>query len=329
MTTPDATPAPGTAALDSDDAPAIVAVVDDDVAVRTLVERVLAGYQVHSFERPRDALRAFTQGLRPQLIISDVQMPGMDGFTLHAEVRRLASLRGVPFVYLTALDDHASLRRGMGQGADDYLTKPFTPDELRQAVAVRLERQAALSHAPPAALDLSTLGGVSIAVGDVRLTWEARRAVVLFAYLLDHGGRVSAERVRRELWSDPVADNHLHVLVSRLRKTLAEFARVSVAGDQVALETTLEVRWDVTRFEAAAAAALAPDAASDAAVLEQAISVYGGTFLPGFDGPWVELRRSAVEDRYVALLETAVERSEAGPRRERACARYQAFLELG
>ena len=197
--------------------PPVVAVIDDDAAVRTLVERVLTGYDVHSIGRPREALAAFASGLRPQLIVSDVQMPGMSGFELHAEVRRLPALRSVPFVYLTALDDHGSLRRGMDQGADDYLTKPFTPDELRQAVAVRLERQVSLSRSPPAWIAVTTLGGAAIDVLDVRLSYEARRVVVLLAFLLDHDLRAGVEQVRRGLWSESVADNHLHVLVNRLR----------------------------------------------------------------------------------------------------------------
>ena len=308
------------------DEPAVLAVIDDDAAIRTLVERVLTGYQVHSFERPRDALAAFGAGLRPRLIVSDVQMPGMSGFELHAEVRRLPALRGVPFVYLTALDDHGSLRRGMGQGADDYLTKPFSPDELRQAVAVRLERQRALSGAPPAWIDLTTLGGAVIDVHDVRLSYEARRVVVLLAFLLDHEGRAPAAQVRRMLWSEPVADNHLHVLVSRLRKTLAEHGRAGVSDDHVWLELGLDPRWDVPLFEAAAERALAPGA--DIAVVEQAIAAYRGAFLPGFEGPWVDARRNELEDLYLTLLETAIERCDEGPRRERARARYDAYLDL-
>ncbi len=310
--------------VEGDAGKALVAVVDDDVAVRTLVERVLTAYDVRTFDRPQAALRAFAAGLRPQLIVSDVQMPGMSGFELHAEVRRMAPLRGVPFVYLTAMDDHESLRRGMGQGADDYLTKPFTPSELREAVAVRLARHAALASGAPTRLDVTTLGGLALALGGERLNWEARKVVMLLAYLLDRGESVHVDAVRRDLWAGPVADNHLHVLVSRLRKTLGEHGRAGVADDCVWLEITPEVRWDVAAFEAAA------DRADEGGPveIEAAISAYGGELLSGFDGPWVEARRSELEARYVDLLEDAAERAPEGPERQRARARFEAFLDL-
>ena len=305
-------------------AKALVAVVDDDAAVLTLVERVLTAYDVRTFERPQAALRAFADGLRPSLIVSDVQMPGMSGFELHGEVRRMAPLRGVPFVYLTAMDDHESLRRGMGQGADDYLTKPFTPAELREAVAVRLARHAALASGAPTHLEITTLGGLALALGNERLSWEARKVVVLLAYLLDRGESVHVDTVRRDLWVGPVADNHLHVLVSRLRKTLGEHGRAGVADDHVWLEVTLAVRWDVAAFEASA------DRADEGglAEIEAAIAAYGGELLAGFDGPWVEARRSQLEARYVDLLEEAAERAPEGLEHRRARARFDAFIDL-
>ena len=307
-----------------DAAKALLAVVDDDMAVRTLVERVLTAYDVRTFDRPQAALRAFAGGLRPQLIVSDVQMPGMSGFELHAEVRRMAPLRGVPFVYLTAMDDHESLRRGMGQGADDYLTKPFTPTELREAVAVRLARHVALTSGAPTRLQVVTMGGLALALGEERLNWEARKVVMLLAYLLDRGESVHVDAVRRDLWVGSVADNHLHVLVSRLRKTLGEHGRAGVADDHVWLEITPEVRWDVAAFEDAA------DRADEGGrvEIEAAIATYGGELLSGFDGPWVEARRAELEARYVDLLEEAAERAPEGPERQRARTRYEAFLDL-
>ncbi len=303
---------------------ALVAVVDDDEAVRTLVARVLTGYDVRTFDRPQAALRAFADGVRPQLIVSDVQMPGMNGFELHAEVRRIAPLRSVPFVYLTAMADRDSLRRGMVQGADDYLTKPFTPDELRQAVAVRLARLETLSDPVAARFEIISLGGLALAVGGTRLSWEARKVVTLLLFLLDRGGRAPASAVRRELWSGPSGDNHLHVLVSRLRKTLLEHGRAGVADDHAWLELDLPVRWDVTAFEAAADNA----AVGGREAIEAAIATYGGEFLAGFEGPWVEARRAELESRYLDLLEAAVDAAPEGPERRRASMRFADYLDL-
>jgi DNA-binding NarL/FixJ family response regulator len=74
------------------------------------------------------------------LLITDVQMPGMDGFALLMQVRKDPYLAGLPLILISAQDDRSSVRKGMASGADDYLTKPFSADELIQTVESRLQR---------------------------------------------------------------------------------------------------------------------------------------------------------------------------------------------
>ncbi len=305
----------------------LIAVIDDDEAVLTLVRRVLVDHEVVEFSRPDAALRAFSNGLRPHLVISDIQMPGLSGFELHEAVRMIPPMRSVPFVYLTAMTDRDSLRRGMGQGADDYLTKPFTPPELREAVATRFARHASLNEVaePAATLRVVTLGGLSLAFGDTRLTWEARKAVELLVYLLDEGAVATVDRVRHDLWNHLPADNHLHVLVSRLRKTLGEAGRVSVAGERITFEAATDVQWDVAAFEASADLALATRRDLD---VESAIAAYGGEFLGGFDSPWADARRAELDERFGVLLELAVDVAGDGASRERARGRLDAYFDL-
>jgi DNA-binding response OmpR family regulator len=69
-------------------------------------------------------------------------MPELDGFGVLDALRAEKRFADLPFVFLTALDDRASMRRGMNLGADDYLTKPFTRDDLLEAVTSRLKRRA-------------------------------------------------------------------------------------------------------------------------------------------------------------------------------------------
>jgi DNA-binding response OmpR family regulator len=307
------------------DAPLVVA-VDDDETVLALVERVLAAYRVVSFERPDAALAALRAGLRPDLILSDVQMPGMSGFELHVELRRLAPLRSVPFVYLTALDRRDDVRRGMGLGADDYLTKPILPSELRQAVEVRLERSRALQAAEPEpdGLVLRTLGALTLSYGELRLSWEAKRVVLLLAYLLEEDGAAPAGRVRADLLEPGAGPNHLHVLVSRLRKTLGDLASVTVIDEEVRLALTTPVAWDAATFGRLARRAL--DAGGFEGV-EAALALYAGPSLDAFDGPWVDFHRATLEDLYMELLEAAVERAPDAPARQRAEQRLARVLE--
>ena len=77
----------------------------------------------------------------PDLIICDIMMPELDGYGVLEQLRQDPDTATVPFIFLTAKADKVDLRQGMESGADDYLTKPFTPQELRQAVKVRLEKQ--------------------------------------------------------------------------------------------------------------------------------------------------------------------------------------------
>jgi anti-anti-sigma factor len=81
---------------------------------------------------------------RPDLIICDVSMPELNGYDVLVALRQDTSTIEIPFVFLTANASRADFRKGMSLGADDYLTKPFTPIELREAIATRLEKQAKL-----------------------------------------------------------------------------------------------------------------------------------------------------------------------------------------
>lgn len=118
-----------------------ILVVEDEPSVLEVVSLLLedANYRVVQSTSGEAALSVL-QTTEPDLIISDVVMPGMDGFAFFEQVRANAGRSQIPFVFLTSLDKKTNVRLGMGLGADDYLTKPFEPDELLSAVEVRLAR---------------------------------------------------------------------------------------------------------------------------------------------------------------------------------------------
>jgi serine/threonine-protein kinase PpkA len=89
---------------------------------------------------------------QPDLILCDVSMPEMDGFSVLEALRAEPRFADTPFIFLTALDDRANQRRGMNLGADDYLTKPFTRDELMAAVNARLRKHESSTQALAARL---------------------------------------------------------------------------------------------------------------------------------------------------------------------------------
>ena len=302
-----------------------VAAIDDDEINLTLIEKVLAGFQVTSFDNSRLALEAFKEGATPDLIICDITMPGLDGFGLHGELRKIPAMRSVPFIFLTALTDRDNVRRGMGQGADDYLTKPFTPDELRAAVRIRLQRTERLRHDAEQELIITSLGGLGLSTVKRRLQWEAKKVVELMLLLLDVGGSTTFQRARAELWWRAPAENHMHVLISRLRKTLEGTGSVDVLRDSIALGYEGRYRWDAKTFEEIAQQALEGESRSE---VEGALRLYSGPFLAEFDSPWAERRRTELESLYLDLLEVAVERSPGGLVEERSQARLDAFLDI-
>ncbi|WP_295619152.1 response regulator [Chamaesiphon sp. GL140_3_metabinner_50] len=77
----------------------------------------------------------------PDLIICDVMMPELDGYDVLIALRQDPSTIKIPFIFLSAKAAKDDFRKGMSLGADDYLTKPFTPRDLREAISIRLEKQ--------------------------------------------------------------------------------------------------------------------------------------------------------------------------------------------
>jgi class 3 adenylate cyclase len=118
-----------------------ILVIDDDPGIRKSLSLSLRteGYAVVLAASGREALEVAAREI-PALIICDVNMPEMDGYEVVRQLRQSAALVSVPFIFLTARGERADIRRGMNLGADDYLTKPFTREELIDAVRVRLKR---------------------------------------------------------------------------------------------------------------------------------------------------------------------------------------------
>src|SRR5437763_368884 len=83
---------------------------------------------------------------KPDLILCDVMMPGMDGYSVLRAIRQDQITALIPLIFLTAKVEKADLRKGMTLGADDYLTKPTTRDDLLNAILTRLQRQTTFNN---------------------------------------------------------------------------------------------------------------------------------------------------------------------------------------
>ena len=118
-----------------------ILVIEDENELREGVAEILnyEGYTVCQAENGNEGMEIAVNE-SPDLILCDIMMPGMDGYEFLKRFKMKNIIRPVPFIFITALNERLSQRRGMELGADDYLTKPFTRDELLKAIESRIEK---------------------------------------------------------------------------------------------------------------------------------------------------------------------------------------------
>lgn len=172
-----------------------------------------------------EGLRAFDRE-RPQVVVTDIMMPGMDGLSLVAELRRRDP--SVPILFLSARSAAEDVVRGFEAGGNDYLRKPFAMSELIVRLRALAGRHAAVeSAARPAPL---AVGRFLFDAGQQRLTLGERvfelsaRESALLAMLCERRGEVvPTQQILQRIWGDDSFFNarSLHVFVTRLRHRLA------------------------------------------------------------------------------------------------------------
>ncbi|MFP4095959.1 MAG: response regulator [Cyclobacteriaceae bacterium] len=126
-----------------------ILLIEDNRDVRETTADILelADYEVVTAESGKEGVK-LAQQHRPDIIICDIMMPGLDGYGVLHILSRKKETAGIPFIFLTAKSERTDIRKGMNLGADDYLTKPFEETELLDAVETRL-RKSGLQQATP------------------------------------------------------------------------------------------------------------------------------------------------------------------------------------
>lgn len=132
----------------------LILVVEDEHSLRYEIVDTLRyeGFQVIAAADGQEALELAVEQI-PDLIVSDIMMPNMDGYNLLVAIRENIRTAGIPFIFLTARTEYADMRKGMSIGADDYLVKPFETLDLIDAVQTRLEKEKAAKRRFEARLD--------------------------------------------------------------------------------------------------------------------------------------------------------------------------------
>jgi len=205
-------------------ATAKILVVDDDPAVRNLVFRFLSkqDYEVESAEDGKTALAIFEQ-LNPDLVVLDVNLPDANGYDLCKEMQPRT---GVFVLMLTSRSDEADKIRGFTEGADDYLTKPFSLGELEVRVGAILKRQRPVTTAEQQCLSFN-----SLEIDPVRREVTLAQEIVpltalefdLLHFLASHPGRVwrRAELIQKVWDYEYVGDQRVvDVHIGQIRKKI-------------------------------------------------------------------------------------------------------------
>jgi DNA-binding response OmpR family regulator len=211
------------------DSRGLVVIVEDERAIADLQRLYLteAGFGVH-LERDGIAGLASIRRLRPVAVVLDVGLPGMDGIEICRRLRESGDW--TPILFVTARDDEVDRILGIELGADDYLTKPFSPRELVARIKSVLRRQNG-----PEGASVHTVGAVSVDLERRRV--EAAGAVVsltstefdLLARLVGSPGRVfTREELLSSVWgqADYASGRTVDVHVAQVRAKLGEHSPI-------------------------------------------------------------------------------------------------------
>ena len=199
-----------------------VLVVDDEPQITRVLRTVLTsqGYQVQTATEGETALTNFNEW-RPELVITDLYMPHMDGIELCKRIRAMSS---VPIIVLSVKGEERSKVEALDSGADDYVTKPFGTDELLARVRAALRRGTATAD-----VEAFEVGDFKVDLGsrrvhaggqEVRLT---PKEFELFVYMARHPNRVITHRTLLEaVWGEASQEQpeYLRVFMGQLRKKL-------------------------------------------------------------------------------------------------------------
>jgi two-component system phosphate regulon response regulator PhoB len=210
-----------------------ILVVDDEPDISALVAYHLAreSYRVRTASSGPEAIRA-TELERPDLVILDLMLPGMSGLQVLEELRKRPETQEIPVILLTARREEQDRITGLKLGADDYVAKPFSPQELILRVGAVLRR---VQQAPPAGKSgkVVRVGPFTVDTGAARAEVDGRELDLtpteyrLLLTLMERRGRVQSRRQLLEaVWevTANIATRTVDMHVQRLRNKLGEHA---------------------------------------------------------------------------------------------------------
>ena len=208
-------------------APRLILIVDDEARMRRFIRMnmELEGYQVIEAENGVKALDQIRQHT-PDLVVMDVMMPEMDGFQTLEMLREIST---VPVILLTVKSEEEDIIRGLALGADDYVTKPFSPGELNSRVSAVLRRAEWPAPPPRTVLRIDDRLSVDfnrhqVIVDDERIDLRPTEYRLLNHLIQNAGWVVPHETLLAKVWGYEYRDetHYLRLYINYLRKKIEE-----------------------------------------------------------------------------------------------------------
>ena len=190
-----------TRSIDMKDANALIYVVEDDEGIQEVYEGAFEDeYLVKIFSSGKEFFEAFEK-VRPNIVILDIMLPDMDGYTILTRIREMDER--VPVIIVSAKSDEISFIKGLNKGADDYMSKPFSVLELMARVKTNLRR---------ANLYVTNSGGFTVDNNTYKVFYKGEdlkltlKEFKLFKMLIGQAGiTVNRETLFREVWGEEVS----------------------------------------------------------------------------------------------------------------------------
>ncbi len=190
-----------------------ILVIEDELDVREIILDILyeENYSVHGAENGRVGIDK-VEKILPDLIICDVMMPEIDGYEFLKYLRKNSKTATIPFIFLTAKATRYDFRQGMNLGADDYLTKPFTREELLNTVLSQIEKQAIAEQKTQEKLE-ELRGNITLSLPH-QLRTPLNGIMGLSQLLIDDFQEMDVDEVQESLLDIHTSAKRLYKLVS-------------------------------------------------------------------------------------------------------------------
>ncbi len=210
-----------------------ILVVDDDIAINELIKvnLELCGYKIiQAF----DGVKGFAlcKQENPSLVILDVMMPDVDGFTVARRIRKNEETKDIPILMLTALSQVTDKVNGFNIGVDDYLVKPFEMEELQVRVRALLKRTRQIPESA-SVRELLTLGEItllpelySVKIGEKQVKLTPIEFDIFNLLFQNHGNMVSSAKILKDIWGY-APDDDIETIRVHIRHLRTKIGKIS------------------------------------------------------------------------------------------------------